>query len=66
MSKRYSGTELVQATGLTLGERIDAIRLATHEAHANRIAEVRQAFETRIVDLIQSRIDLVIDGVLAI
>jgi hypothetical protein len=65
MSKR-NGTEIIKANGLTLGERINAIRLATHEAHASRIAEARQAFETRLVDLVQTRIDQVIDGVLGV
>jgi hypothetical protein len=56
--------EIILAHNLTLGERIDAIRIATHEAHAARIAEARRAFETRIVDLVQARIDQVIAGVL--
>jgi hypothetical protein len=64
-SPKRNGTELiVQAEGLSLGERIDAIRIASHEAHAARIAEARRAFETRIVDFVQARIDHAIDGIL--
>jgi hypothetical protein len=59
-----TGTEIIHASALTLGERIDAIREATHEAHTARIAEARRAFETRIVDLVQARIDHAIDGIL--
>jgi hypothetical protein len=62
-SKR-TGTAIVLANALTPGERMDAIREATHEAHTTRVAEARKAFETRIVDLVQGRIDHVIDGIL--
>jgi hypothetical protein len=62
LSKRNG--EIIRADNLTLGERIDAIRLATHEAHTARIAEARRAFETRIVDLVQARIDHAVDGIL--
>jgi hypothetical protein len=57
-----TGTEIIHASALR--ERIDAIRVATHEAHTARIAEARRAFETRIVDLVQTRIDHAIDGIL--
>jgi hypothetical protein len=65
-TKRHgNGTALIHnANALTLGERMDAIREATAEAHTARVAEARRAFETRIVDLVQSRIDHVIDGIL--
>jgi hypothetical protein len=64
-SPKRNGAELiVQAEGLTLAERMDAIREATHDAHAARVAEARRAFETRIVDLVQARVDHVLDGVL--
>ena len=43
---------------------MDAVRLATLEARSNRIAEARRAFEKRIVDAIQARIDHAIDGIL--
>jgi hypothetical protein len=63
-SPRRNGTELiVQAENLTLGERMDIVRAATHEAHSARIAEARRAFEKRIVDAIQARIDHAIDGI---
>jgi hypothetical protein len=51
-SKRNGAELIVQAEGLSLAERVDATRLATHEAHTARIAEARRAFETRIVDLV--------------
>jgi hypothetical protein len=54
-----TGTEIMHASA-----RIDAIRIATHEAHTARIAEARRAFETRIVDLVQARIDHAIDDIL--
>jgi hypothetical protein len=54
--------EIIRAD-LTLGERMDAVRLATAEVHTTRIMEARRAFE-RIVDAIQARIDHAIDGIL--
>jgi hypothetical protein len=62
-SKR-SGPVILHASALTLAERMDAIREATADAHAARVAEARRAFETRIVDAIQARIDHAIDGIL--
>jgi hypothetical protein len=64
-SPKRNGTELIiQAEGLSLAERMDAIREATADAHAARVAEARRAFETRIADLVQARVDHVLDGIL--
>jgi hypothetical protein len=64
-STKRNGTELiVQAEGLSLGERMDIIRAATADSHAARVAEAPRAFESRIVDLVQARVDHVLDGIL--
>ena len=63
-TKRTGTTQIIEAHALTIGERMDIIRDATAEAHAARIAEARRAFETRIVDLVQSRVAHVIDGII--
>jgi hypothetical protein len=43
---------------------MDAIREATQDAHAARIAEARRNFERRAVEMIESRVDHILDGIL--
>jgi hypothetical protein len=59
---KRASTAIVAANGLTLDERMSAIRLATHEAHEARIRQARDAFEQRLVDMIACRAHAVLDG----
>lgn len=55
---------VVQQQGVSLAERLDAIRQDATERHAQALATARDTIDMRIVELVQHRALAAVDAVL--